>query len=132
MTVYACTTDTSIDEVRFVWTNPSGTIVYADLVETSTTVTDARGQSVLQFTNIHAPNVVGDWGVQTVFCTTAQSLAGCTVGGGHTEFTSIKATSFLVLNDLPFGTIAAVGVAFVGFFVVRRLSKPFARISSHA
>ncbi|MGD0478280.1 MAG: IPT/TIG domain-containing protein [Nitrososphaerales archaeon] len=50
-----------------------------------------------------------------------------TVSDGTNSPTATFTVTFLVLDDLPFGTIAAIGVAFGGFFTVRRLSKSFAK-----
>lgn len=123
VTVYACTTDTTVKRVLFTWTEPDKvTVAYSDLV---TAYTDSGG--VRQFTDTHLVNALGDWGVKGAFCPASGS---CLNNEGHKSATiAIRATSFLVLNELPFGSIAAVGVAFVSFFAVRRLSKPPSRTS---
>src|SRR5713101_5497208 len=120
VTVYACTTDTTITQVLFIWHRPDSSVAFQDFSITFTTVTDGSGVSARQFTDTQTPNVLGDWGVQTVFCTgTDESLDNCNVGKGvSTETVSIKATSFLVASEVPVLGAALMGGTMLGAFLL--------------
>src|SRR5713101_7516416 len=67
VTVDACTTNSKITNVLFIWHRPDSSIAYTDHVTAHVTVTDGAGKSALQFSDTRTPIVLGDWGVQTVF-----------------------------------------------------------------
>src|SRR6266852_5837938 len=122
VTVYACTTDTTITQVLFIWHRPDSSVAFQDFSITFTTVTDGSGVSARQFTDTQTPNVLGDWGVQTVFCTgTDESLDNCNVGKGvSTETVDIKATSFLVASVVPVLGAALIGATMFGALLLYR------------
>ncbi len=100
----ASTTDTTVTNVEFDFYNPSSVLTYSPVVSGSSPFSTPTE-------NLNAP---GTWQVVVTF------YAG-TVAVTNVVF-DIQ-VQILVLNALPFGAIAAAGVALAGFFLVRRYSK---------
>ncbi len=104
VTATATTTDTSVTNVEFDFYNPSSVLTYSPVVSGSSPFTSPSE-------TLNAP---GTWQVVVTF------YAG-TVAVANVVF-DIQ-VQILVLNALPFGAVAAAGVALIGFFLVRRYSK---------
>lgn len=116
VTVYGCTTDTSVTRALFTWHDPHGNVVFSDLVTTYTTVTDGSGAPARQFTDMQTPNKAGDWGVQIAFC---PATGNCVNNkGSHSATIDIKATSFMVLPEVPIVGTALLGGVMIGGFVL--------------
>jgi len=116
--VTAMTTDETIDRVTFLWKNPNGDLILEVTDNTRTADGEHDGKTVYTFSSTSVPTERGDWGVQALF----QGADGKTKQGIE-EVIKTKATSFLVIPDLPFiGTLGASAAAFLGLglFAVRR------------
>jgi len=118
--VTAYTTDSSVYQVTFLWKYPNGTVAFGPEVD-NTKTTEAQlynGKTVYTFSSEHAPDEIGDWGVQALF----QSPSGRTKE--DIEYVvAIRATSFNVAPEVPIiGTIGASAMMLLGlgFYVKRR------------
>ncbi len=118
VTVTAMTTDETVDRVTFLWKNPNGGLIWEVVDNTRTADGEYEGKTVYTFSSANAPTEQGDWGVQALF----QGADGKTKEGIE-DVIKIKATSFLVVPDLPFvGTLGASAAALLGLglFAVKR------------
>jgi hypothetical protein len=63
------TTDTGVTQVTFIWRNAAEEIVFGpDVVTTKSTDGAIDGKTVYVFeAPVHAPDSIGDWGVQAIF-----------------------------------------------------------------
>jgi len=103
--VKAYTTDAGVTQVTFIWRNAVEKEVFGpDVVTTRSTDGEYKGKTVYVFeAPVHAPDTIGDWGVQAIF----QGPTGQTVGNFE-EKVAIKATSFNVIPEIPLlGTVGA-------------------------
>jgi hypothetical protein len=119
--VTAYTTDADVYQVTFLWKNPGGNTVWTDVDNTPTLEAEQYdGMNVYTFSSEHAPDVIGDWGVQALF----QSPDGTTKES--TEYVvAIRATSFFVVPDFPMiGTLGSLGAMLLGLgLFIKRKSK---------
>jgi hypothetical protein len=103
--VKAYTTDTDVTYVTFIWRNAANNVVYGpDVVNTKSTDGEYGGKTVYVFeAPVHAPDSIGDWGVQVIF----QGPTGQTVNS-FVDKIAIRATSFNVIPEVPLlGTVGA-------------------------
>lgn len=122
----AGTTDANVQNVTFVWHFPDGTDAFTDpnvpVYSNGTTWTNSSGSFLIYYANSsHAPDVIGDWGVQAFF-----NGPGGHLRGQHSDIVAIRATSFNVIPEVPvIGTAGAVAVMLLGLglFRSRRKSK---------
>jgi len=120
--VVATTTDSTVYQVTFIWHDAASIVRFGpEAVSLSGTTTDADGNSVFIFNApVHAPNSVGDWGVQALF----QGPDGKT-REGITEVVATRATSFNVVPELPLIGTAGASVAMVlGLALFKAKRKP--------
>jgi len=143
VTGWAGTTDPLVEKVHILWLKPDGTTFWDEWFEplTDAYVTPAvplgvpteisdwaekyQGISVrYAYDTIHIPldpTLVGDWTFKAIFW----DLTPPPQGENH-EFFKVKATSFEVVPEVPFGTIAIIlgwfGV--FGIFALRRKHIP--------
>nr|MDO8135457.1 hypothetical protein [Candidatus Njordarchaeum guaymaensis] len=105
VTATAGTTDDSVESVTFIWKDPDGNVMYT---ETDFTVesngTEWDGMLIYYAQSSYAPTVpLGDWGVQAVFMD-----SGHIKHGQGEDIVAIRATSFFVIPEVPFGTAVAL------------------------
>jgi len=118
VTVTAMTTDDTIDRVTFLWKNPKGDLIWEVIDNTKTADGEYEGKTVYTFSSANVPSEQGDWGVQALF----QGEDGKTKQGFE-EVVAIKATSFLVVPEIPvLGTLGTTAAALlgIGLFTARK------------
>jgi hypothetical protein len=109
--VKAYTTDVGVTYATFIWRNAAKDEVYGpDVVNTRSTDGEYGGKTVYVFeAPVHAPDSIGDWGVQVIF----QGPTGQTVNS-FVDKIAIRATSFNVIPEIPLlGTVGA-SIAMIG------------------
>ena len=106
--VTATTTDTTIQQVTFIWRDAANQIKFTDEVA----VSGGQAQSS------HQPDSVGDWGVQALF----QGPTG-TTKEGITEVVAIRSTSFFPVPEYALGGLLALGACFAGLIVFKKRSS---------
>lgn len=119
--VTAYTTDFTVSQVTFIWRNAAGKEKWTDVV-TVYTDTTFNGYNVRKFVApTHAPDSIGDWGVQAVF----QGPDGREVANLE-DVLAIRATSFNVIPEIPLiGTAGATLAMFAGLtYKLKRKNKP--------
>jgi len=99
------TNDGTVTNVEFDFYNPSSVLTYSPVVSGSGTFTSASE-------TLNAP---GTWQVVAIF------YAGSAIVTSVVFDINVQ---ILVLNALPFGAVAAAGIALVGFAVYRRYNRP--------
>jgi len=109
--VKAYTTDAGVTQVTFIWRNAAEEIVFGpEVVTTKSTDGEYDGKTVYVFeAPIHAPDSIGDWGVQAIFQgPDGSARANCE------NVVAIRATSFNVIPEIPLlGSIGA-SIAMIG------------------
>ncbi len=118
----------SITNIVFRWHDPGNNTVWEDNVPVSGPLTtptipsnvhqevidwanDNTGVQYLYAQSMHAPNVIGDWGVQAFFIG-----PGGKEKAGLEDVIQIRSTSFNVIPELPIiGTAGAAIAMFLGF-----------------
>lgn len=108
--VTASTTDATVYQVTFLWKNPGGNTVWTDVVPINPDGTA---------TSTHAPDEIGDWGVQALF----QSPDGTTKQGVE-EVIAIRATSFNVVPEVPLIGTAGASIAMLAGLTYKMKRKP--------
>jgi hypothetical protein len=106
--VTAMSTDSDVDYVIFTWKNAAGDVVYEDTVNVFTNGTKFNGKTIRYAISIHAPNSLGDWGVQARFYDKYHGYK-C----GHDTKLATRSTSFNVVPEVPLLGTAGVAVAMV-------------------
>jgi hypothetical protein len=135
--VIAGTTDLSITNIVFRWHDPSDNVVWEENIPVSGPLTTPSypanaPQSVINWAtdpanngieylyafDTHAPNVVGDWGVQAFFIgPDGKSKAGLE------EVVQTRSTSFNAIPEVPVvGTVGAMAAMLLGlvFFLKKK------------
>jgi hypothetical protein len=120
--VKAYTTDEGVTQVTFIWRNGAGDEVYGpDVVTTKSTDGEHDGKTVYVFeAPVHAPDSIGDWGVQAIFQgPDGSARANCQ------NVIAIRATSFNVIPEIPLIGTAGASIAMIGglAFKLRRKSE---------
>ena len=120
--VKAYTTDQGVTQVTFIWRNGAGDEVYGpDVVTTKSTDGEYGGLTVYVFeAPAHAPDSIGDWGVQAIFQgPDGSARANCQ------NVIAIRATSFNVIPEIPLIGTAGASIAMIGglAFKLRRKSE---------
>lgn len=122
VTVTGCTLDQIVTQVTFRWHRPDDTVVREVTVPVFTNGTSGQwndGTTALIRYAIDSfrPDVLGDWGVQAFF----QDSAGKHKAGLNNVI-KIKATSFNVVPEVPFGTAAILLSMFgaLGVFAIKK------------
>jgi len=128
--------------VEFVWHYPDGTVAFSetkDISEFSLTTPQVPPgpipKEIVDWANQHdgsdpkypqitywyandtkIPNVLGDWGVQAIFHNTVK------ICGKNSDIVRIRATSFNVVPEVPFGTIVILlsWIGVLGVFAVKK------------
>ena len=120
VTAIAGTTDSQVHHVEFRWLHPLGEEIWSVNVtvfgpyttpdvpsdvpqEIAYWAEDNPGIDILYANNTQTPEDLGDWGVQALFhdpTDPAKSLRG-----ENSDIIAIRATSFNVVPEVPFGTI---------------------------
>lgn len=118
--VKAYTTDEGVTYVTFIWRNAAEERVFGpDVVTTKSTDGEYYGKTVYVFeAPVHAPDSIGDWGVQAIF----QGPTGQTIDS-FVDKIAIRATSFNVIPEIPLlGTVGAsiAMIAALGFKLKRK------------
>ena len=116
--VTAMTTDDTVYQVTFLWKNATEHAVWTDVVSVYQNGSTYGGMLISYANSTHAPDSIGDWGVQALF----QSLDGKTKQEIE-EVVGIRAASFFAIPEVPvIGTAAAVIAMLLGFglFTTRR------------
>jgi hypothetical protein len=133
--VTAGTTDMSITNIVFRWHDPNDNKVWEDNVLvsgplTTPTVPSNVHQEVIDWANAntgvkylyaqstHAPNIIGDWGVQAFFIG-----PGGKEKAGLQNVIKIRSTSFNVIPEVPIIGTAGAAITMLlgfGFFGIRR------------
>jgi hypothetical protein len=121
--VTAKTTDAGVTYVTFIWRNGAGDTIYGpDVVTTRGTDGTYGGATVYVFeAPVHAPDSIGDWGVQAIF----QGPDG-SARANLENVIAIRATSFNVIPEIPLlGTLGASIVMMAGlwWFKLRRKTQ---------
>jgi len=136
VTAWAGTTDSAVKTVEFKWLDPSGNVVIIPPPRVSvfgpyTTPNHPSnvpqeivdwsnkypGVTVWYANNTQTLNILGDWGVQAIF-----HDSGKIMKGKNSDIVRIRATSFNVVPEVPFGTIVILLSMFgaLGIFAVKR------------
>ena len=116
--VTALTTDATVYQVTFLWKNPGENLIWTDVVPVFSNGTTYDGEAISYALSTHAPQDLGDWGVQTLF----QSPNG-RIKQEVEEVIAIRATSFNVIPEIPIlGSMGAVIAMLLGLgvFTTRR------------
>jgi hypothetical protein len=149
VTATAGTTDMSVDKVEFRWLDPEGNVEIAINVTVSDAyitpatpadppdnwdlpdeikewATDNPDIPVKYAQNFQTLDEVGDWAVQAHFIDTDHNPKS--LRGRNTDIIAIRATSFNVVPEVPYGTIAILLSMFgaLGLFAIRRKNLPAA------
>ena len=101
----AGTTDASVKTVTFYWKYPNDTVAYvvAD-VSVAANGTTWDGKLIYYAQSSYTPiTPTGDWGVQAVF-----KDSGHCQKGHHEDIVAIRATSYFVTPEVPFGTVTVL------------------------
>jgi len=128
--------DIEVKTVEFVWHFPNGTVAYTDIVEISpdsiTTPDEVPpapippeisewgekypGVEYWYAQSTRIPTVLGDWGVQAIFHNTVR------ICGKNSDTIRVRATSFNVVPEVPFGTaVILLGwIGLLGVFAIRK------------
>jgi hypothetical protein len=137
VTAWAGTTNGAIEKARFRWLDPDGNVewdVWIDVFGPITTpdvpldvpqeiidwANENPGIDVWYAQNAQTLDEIGDWGVQVIFYDSE--------GTGHGPFedkVGIRATSFNVIPEAPFGTIAILlgMLGALGVFALKKKHK---------
>lgn len=126
ITITAGTLDTRVTHITFRWHMPNETIsrqVTVPIFTNGTTGTWNNGTvALVRFaTDTYSASILGDWGVQAFF----QDSVG-TARAGLEDVIKIRATSFNVIPEVPFGTLTIL-VGMFGALIVFSLRKKHAR-----
>jgi hypothetical protein len=117
--VTAMTTDAKVDHVIFVWKNPAGQIIWADIQSVSSNGTEYDGKLVYYAISMHEPEALGDWGVQAIFVD-LNGIFRC-----HLRlFVARRATSFNVIPEVPIIGTAGASLAMLLGFTYKIKRKP--------
>jgi len=133
----AGTTVAGVQKVQFKWHAPNGTVIWNVFVGVSELIAPALPplpvpQEVIDWANnnqgvkywyaqdTQIPMVIGDWGVQAIFHDTGNIM------GKNSDMVAIRGTSFEVVPEVPFGTIAILVSMFgaLGVFAIKRKHLP--------
>lgn len=132
VTATAGTTDLGVTKVEFRWHDPSDNVVFDKNVSVSGPIitpnvppspipdeitdwaTSNPGVEYLYAQSWFIPNTVGDWGVQAIFYNATHARSNHTI--------RIRATSFMAIPEVPFGTIAILLSMFgaLSVFVIKK------------
>ena len=122
VTVTAGTLDPSVTQVTFRWHRPDDTTVREVTVPVFTNGTtgqwnDGTTAPIHYAVDSFRPDLAGDWGVQALF----QDSTGKNRAGVNNVI-KIKATSFNVIPEVPFGTAAILLSMFgaLGVFAIKK------------
>lgn len=122
VTVTAGTLDSRVTQVTFRWHRPDTSVareVAVTVFTNGTTEQWNNGTTALirYAIDSYTPDVLGDWGVQGYF----QGLGGRTIDGFDMVI-QIRATSFNVVPEVPFGTAVIVLSMFgaLGVFAIKK------------
>ncbi len=118
VTVTAMSTDRDVDYVIFIWKNAAGDIKYQDKVNVFTNGTKHNGKLVSYAVSTHAPDSLGDWGVQAKFYD-KNNCHRCS----HDTRLATRATSFNVVPEVPLLGTAGIAVAMVLGLTVFKAKK---------
>jgi hypothetical protein len=144
ITAWAGTTDSLADGVEFRWLDPSGNLAVIPAPRVLVSVLGPYvtpsvpsgapqeivdwaikypGQTVWYATNTQGPdvlNILGDWGVQANFYDSDNPVK--TLRGRNSDIIKIRATSFNVVPEVPFGTIVILLSMFgaLGVFATKK------------
>ena len=135
VTAWAGTTNDSVHSVEFEWKDPDETSVWNETVSvfgpfTTPDVPTNVPPDIVDWANsnhnvtiwyanctrnpsVWTGTIIGDWGVKAKFMDTAGIP-------GHEEYTAFRATSFVVIPEVPFGIIAVLLSMFGAFFVKKK------------
>jgi hypothetical protein len=118
--VTAMTTNSRVDEVRFIWKNPTDKVDLDVTVNVFTNGTTFDGKLVYYAISTFNPKVAGDWGVQVKFY---DELHFC-----HFEYDirlATRATSFNnVIPEAPVLGTAGISLAMVLGLAIKARRKP--------
>ena len=126
--------DVQVETVEFIWRYPDGSVafsetksivgplvtpalppdpIHSDIIEWAT---ENLGITYWYAQSAMIPDTLGDWGVQAIFHNT---IVTC---GKNSDTVKIRATSFNVVPEVPFGTIVILlsWVGILGVFAVRK------------
>lgn len=144
VTAIAGTTDNEVEKVEFRWLDPDGNPVWegdlttVDVFGPYTTpnvpqgVVDLGVQEIIDWANANpgvtiwyandtrTPDILGDWGVQAFFID--ESNPTKSLRGKNSDIIAIRATSFNVVPEVPFGTIVILLSMFgsLSVYAIRR------------
>lgn len=117
--VTAMTTDAKVDHVIFVWTNPAGQIVWADIDSVESNGPEYDGKLVYYANSTHKPEALGDWGVKAIFVD-LNGIFRC-----HLKlFVARRATSFNVIPEIPIIGTAGASIAMIAGLTYKMKRKP--------
>lgn len=117
--VTAMTTDAKVDHVIFVWKNPAGQIIWADIESVYTNGTEYDGKLVYYANSTHKPEALGDWGVKAIFVD-LNGIFRC-----HLKlFVARRATSFNVIPEIPIIGTAGASIAMIAGLTYKMKRKP--------
>jgi hypothetical protein len=137
----AGTTDLSVAQVRFKWNAPDGTTPFDEWVSVSSLFTpnvplnvpqklkdwaneQPAGTPYKYAQSTHVVSTIGDWGIQAMFKDSVRIRGQ--------SLTSIRATSFNVIPEVPFGTITVLIGMFgtLGIVALKRKHTTALRMSA--
>lgn len=120
VTARAGTTDLSITTVYFRWLKPNGAEAWAPVKVTTFSLDTYNGKTVRVFVSTGVPDQTGDWGVQALFYDSGGHGRGPLAG--LPEKVAVKGTSFFVVPEIAFGTIAVLSATFgaLGIFALKK------------
>jgi hypothetical protein len=118
--VTAMSTNSQVDEVRFIWKDPAGQVVWDETINVFHNGTTYNGKLVYYAISTHKPGAIGDWGVQAKFY---DEINYCWMDFDIRLAT--RATSFNVVPELPLIGTAGASVAMVlGLALFKAKRKP--------
>lgn len=102
VTARAGTTDPNITSVTFRWIPPEGDEWLVEYVPVADSGETWNGDPIYDAYDAQTVDIVGDWGVQAWFHDSRGNIRH------RTDIKAIRATSFHVIPEVPFGTLAIV------------------------
>jgi len=126
-TVRACTTDPESIKVVFRWIRPDGTYWEEGPKDLTLSGDIWDGKPIWDAYDTQTLDMLGDWGVQALFQDSEGNLMGPM---DPYETVAIKAISWHVIPEVPFGTIATMLIMLgaLGVFTIARARPSWQRI----
>ncbi|MFB0502714.1 MAG: hypothetical protein ACETWE_02680 [Candidatus Bathyarchaeia archaeon] len=123
VTAYAVTTKEVPHQVKYVvirWIMPNGTEAWRTEPLELTNNGEWKEEKTYWASDTRNPHIIGDWGVQAIFYNKEKQAID--PDPPHNDKVAIRATSFFVVPEAPFGTIA-VTLAMITAIAITALKR---------